>query len=145
MDWSKCSMYRIVCKDIEIKEVYIGQSSNLIKRRNKHKSCCNNPKCKSYNYPVYKFIRENGGFDNWEVILIEYYPCKNKEEALARERYWKEFYNAKLNVVVPGRKKKEYYCDNRDKKIEYQRKYDKQNADKKREYAKQYYLRKKEN
>ncbi len=139
IDWSNCAMYRIVCKNPEIKECYVGQSTNLIKRRNKHKSCCTNSNCKEYSYPVYSFIRENGGFDNWEVILIEYYTCNNREEASARERYWKEFYNATLNVYVPGRGQKEYYQHNIDKILEYKKEYYQNNINKILEYNKEYY------
>jgi hypothetical protein len=158
IDWSNCAMYRIVCKNPEIKECYVGQSTNLIKRRCEHKSSCNNSKCKKFNYNVYQFIRDNGGFDNWEVILIEYYTCNNREEASARERYWKEFYNATLNVHVPGRGKKEYYQHNIDKILDYQNQYYQHNIDKilgkkkiyyqnniekRRNYQNQYNLKKK--
>ncbi len=96
-----------------------------------------------YNYPVFNFIRENGGFDNWEVISIEYYKCNNHEEASSRERYWKEFYNAKLNAYVPGRGKKEYYQHNVDKILENKKEYYQQNVDERKEYQKQYYIKKK--
>jgi hypothetical protein len=32
--------------------------------------------------------------------LVETYPCRNKEEALIRERYWIEQLNPSLNTVV---------------------------------------------
>jgi hypothetical protein len=158
IDYTKTLIYMIVCLNLERPERYIGQCRNLIKRKCEHKACCNNPNKKSYNFPVYQFIRENGGWDNWEMVLIEYYPCNNREEASKRERYWKEFYNAELNGNVPGRTRKEYYIDNADTILEkqkqyyqnnsdtrkeYQKIYDKQNIDKKREYNKQYYLKKK--
>ena len=39
-------------------------------------------------------IRNNGGFDNYEVIIIENYPCNNSNEAKIRERFWNETLNA---------------------------------------------------
>ena len=39
-------------------------------------------------------IRENEGWNNWSMIEIEKYPCNDKNEACARERYWYELLNA---------------------------------------------------
>ena len=38
-------------------------------------------------------IRKNGGWENWCMIEIEKYPCNDKNEAKARERYWLETLN----------------------------------------------------
>jgi predicted GIY-YIG superfamily endonuclease len=98
IDYSKCVIYRIVCKDVNIKDCYVGQTTNLTKRRGQHKSDCKH----AYrgNAKVYKFIKENGGFDNWSVIEIEKYPCSSHDEAQKRERYWMEKYNATLNAQL---------------------------------------------
>ena len=61
IDYSKCIIYRIVCNDINITECYIGHTTNLIKRRNQHKSNCRCPY--DGERKVYKFIKENGNFD----------------------------------------------------------------------------------
>jgi len=74
MDYSKTVMYKIVCKDVEIKELYVGSTTSLVKRRYLHKSDCFNANSKRHNFYVYQFIRENGGWDNWEVIQIEGLP-----------------------------------------------------------------------
>ena len=46
-------------------------------------------------------IRTNGNWDNWSMIEIEKYPCNDKNEACARERYWYELLNANMNSVCP--------------------------------------------
>ena len=93
IDYSTCVMYRIVCNDINISECYVGHTTNLTKRRYQHK--------KDYELylsrKVYKFIRENGGYENWSIIQIEKYPCSGYNEARNRERYWIEYYKASLN------------------------------------------------
>ena len=54
-------------------------------------------------------IRENGGWDNWSVIVVEIYDtCKNSEEARTRERYWFEQLNASLNSIKPIITEEEY-------------------------------------
>ena len=64
-------VYCIVSKDTDIQEVYIGSTDNLNKRIREHKCFCNNKNGKQYNFKVYQFIRENGGFNNWKFIWLE--------------------------------------------------------------------------
>jgi hypothetical protein len=101
INYSKACIYKICCKDVEITDCYVGSTTNLSKRRHNHKDRCNNRKDKGYNTRVYQFIREHGGWLNWDVIAIEDYPCKNKQELETRERYWLEEIGATLNKGVP--------------------------------------------
>lgn len=111
------SMYRIVCKDPEIKESYVGSTKNLHKRRYNHYNHCIKEDYNDYNKYVYQFIRRNGGFDNWEIIEIEKYEALDNEDKLRRERYWFEYYEATLNKNTPFLSKEERYirCVNRNK------------------------------
>ena len=127
IDYSNISFYRIVSKDPNITDCYIGSTSNLTKRKCKHKHSCNNENSKGYDYNVYKFIRENGGWDNWDLIEIEKKSCDDINDKLRRERCWLEFYQASLNKVIPTRTDKEYYNDNKEKLTEYQKQYNKEN------------------
>ena len=103
MDYSKTIIYKLVCNDLNIIDVYVGHTTNFIKRKAKHKKACNNINDIAYNRKVYQIIRENGGFENWTMVEIEKYPCNDKNEACARERYYYELLNAKLNTVCPYR------------------------------------------
>lgn len=109
IDYSKCVIYCLVCNDTNIKDCYIGHATNLTKRRNHHKSCC---RC-SYNgrRKVYEFIKENGNFDNWSIVKIENYPCKTYDDAVMRERYWIEYYNATLNSISIRERPLCYNCN----------------------------------
>jgi hypothetical protein len=44
IDYSKTIIYRIVCKDVNVTECYIGQTTNFIKRKSQHKENCNGEK-----------------------------------------------------------------------------------------------------
>ena len=66
-------IYIIKCKDKSIKDWYIGSTINLKSRIMHHKSMCNNKNCKDYNCKKYKFIRENGGFDNFYFEIFNKY------------------------------------------------------------------------
>jgi hypothetical protein len=120
INYENACIYEIVCKDVSITQRYIGSTTNLIKRRNNHKSSCNNEKSKQYNQYVYQFIRDNGGIVNWDVVLIEkVIDCKDNENLHKRERHYIESLKAELNKKIPLRTKKEYDVDNREKKKEY--------------------------
>ena len=138
-DWSKMVIYKICCNDLNITDIYIGHTCNLVKRRNKHNNCCNNENGKYYNLKVYQCIRENGGWDNWSVIEIDKCPCLDFEEASKIERYYIETLNATLNMVIPSRTKKEWYENNKEILIEKAKDYRKNIKDIINERTKQYY------
>jgi hypothetical protein len=94
-------IYKIMCKDLNILECYIGHSTNIKSRKNEHKYNSNNENSKSYNIKLYTFIRANGGWDNFELIEIEKYPCNSKKEAITREHYWYFELKSTLNVISP--------------------------------------------
>jgi hypothetical protein len=105
------TFYKIVCKDENIKDCYVGKTTNLNKRIRSHKSKCNNVKSAEYNYKLYQFIRENGNIDNWNIIEIDKGEYDDKDSSI-RERYWIEKLNANLNIQKPSRTRKEWSKQN---------------------------------
>ena len=101
IDYSNTIIYKITCKDSNIKDVYVGHTTNFVQRKHAHKQSCINEKSTNYNCKLYQVIRNNGGWDNWSMIEIEKYPCNDGNEARARERYWCETLNATLNDRMP--------------------------------------------
>jgi len=103
IDYSKTIIYKIVCEDLAVKDVYIGSTTNYTKRKWNHKCYCNS---KSYKYKdrlIYKVINDNGGWENWEMIEIEKYPCVDGNESTKRERHYYELLNATMNKCIPNR------------------------------------------
>jgi hypothetical protein len=134
------TIYKIVCKDPEITDCYVGSTTSHLKRKSHHKYNCNNEKSKEYNIPVYRYIRDNGGWDNWEFVLLEDYPCRTKKQLNIRERFWFEKLGAKLNSCYPERgedeKKeiiKEYNKEYRKKNIEHLNEVNKEYREKNKE------------
>jgi hypothetical protein len=138
IDYSKSCIYKIVCKNPEIMDCYVGSTTNLIKRRYQHKSCCNNINNKHHNLYVYEFIRSNGGFENWDFIQIQKFNCDNKEELHRRERYYIETLMSTLNKIRPTRTQREYQQDNRELFNKIRKKYYKQHKEIISEKAKNY-------
>ena len=106
-------MYKLFCNDTNIKDLYVGYTTDFIKMISRHKSKCNTPNNPKYNYKVYKTIRDNVGFNNWSFIELEKYPCDSIKEANTRLHYWIEQLNATLNstnlVKQTEEEKKEYH------------------------------------
>ena len=101
IDYSKTIIYKIVCNDLNIKDVYIGHTTDFIRRKQTHRKNCSQESSYKYNTKLYSFIRDNGGFNNFQMLMIETFECKNGNEARTRERYWYELLNANLNSCRP--------------------------------------------
>jgi len=95
--YSNGQIYWIHCRDAKINEFYVGSTCNFSNRRLKHIRACTNPRDNAYNSPVYKYIRENGGWNNFTMDTIEPYPCDNKLELLINEQEWINILEPKLN------------------------------------------------
>ena len=101
IDYSKGFIYKLCCLDTSIKDIYIGSSVNFKQRKKSHKYRCNTPTDKYNNSYIYQFIRASGGFENWEMIIISYYPCSNKRELEREERKYFDELGATLNKNRP--------------------------------------------
>lgn len=107
IDYSKTIIYKLVCNDIYVKDIYVGHTTDFIRRKSKHKHHSKNENSKEKKYAT---IRNNGGWDNWSMIEVEKYKCKDQNEARARERYWMEELNATLNSHSPFRVDRQEVC-----------------------------------
>ncbi len=108
-DYSKCMIYKLCCKDTSIEDIYIGSTCNFHRRKACHKHSCNNENNHNHNQPVYQFIREHGGFQNWDMIMIQEKAVENKLEKEKLEREYIEKLKPRLNRYIPTRTQKEYY------------------------------------
>ena len=61
INYKKVLIYKLVCNDLSIKDLYVGHTTDLSNRKRKHKSCSLNSNYKGYNCKVYKMIRDDGG------------------------------------------------------------------------------------
>ena len=145
--YEKGKIYKLCCKDANITEIYIGSTVNHYRRKCHHKHRCNNPNSKNYNLYVYQFIRENGGFENWDLVILEEYSAQNKGELSWKEREWIERLKPSLNSVKrPAitteeiRELQKKWRENNPEQIrELQKKWRENNPEQIREYSKKYY------
>ena len=101
IDYSNTIIYKIFCKDTSITDVYVGHTTNFVQRKHSHKQACNNINSPCYNLKLYKTIRDNGNWSNWEMLIVNFYNCKDHLEARQKEYEYYISLGATLNSVNP--------------------------------------------
>jgi len=129
-------IYKIYCKDKNIKDCYIGSTSNIKNRISQHKHSCNNENSENYNQYKYVYIRENSGWCNWSYDII--CECTSEDRDHLERWYIENTTHTNLNKQIPTRNMKEYYQNNKKKIKEYHKEYRKLNIDNKKELDKKY-------
>ena len=127
-------IYRIVCNTTGL--TYYGSTceKNLSSRLSHHKNDYNHYLNGIKNFITSFEILKN---NNYEIILVESYPCNSKDELHARERFYVEN-NECVNKCIPNRTRKEYYEANKEHLQEYNKEYREQNKEQLQEYYKQW-------
>ena len=84
-DFTNSIIYHI--RHIESKEVvYVGSTTKFSQRKTSHKYRCNDKEARQFTTPIYCHIRDNGGFDYFEVIPIKSLKLENKTQLLIAEQ-----------------------------------------------------------
>ena len=99
IDYNNGKIYKII--DNTNNNIYVGSTTKTLKERlDNH--------IKNLNCVSRDIIKNN----DFKIELIEYYPCKNKQELLWRERYYIEN-NDCINKLLPiiTKKEKEDYIN----------------------------------
>lgn len=140
-------IYKLIKKDATNDDmVYIGSTEDIDQRMYRHKIACNNINNRKSDYKVYKYIRENGGWDEWTYEIIDEVEVALRDDASKYEGNYILKYDAinKLNDVVAGRSKKEYYEQNKEHLSQNMREYYEQNKEQFAQYRKERYKSNKE-
>jgi predicted GIY-YIG superfamily endonuclease len=80
----KYYIYKISCNTTEC--FYIGSTNNFSRRKSGHKKSVNNRRHKKYWCTLYEYIRLNGNWDNFTMVIIDEIECETKREVLLREQ-----------------------------------------------------------
>ena len=113
-DYQNSKIYKIV--DVNEEMVYIGSTTQALSKRfaahrSLHKSLTLS-KC------TVSTIFTKFGIENCKIVLIEAFPCNNKEELIKKEAEYIQTINC-VNKRIEGRTKKEYREANKDSIKEY--------------------------
>jgi hypothetical protein len=107
IDYSNTIIYKITCKESLITDLYVGHTTNFVQRKHAHKQSCSNIKSNNYNCKLYKVIRENGGWQNWSMEIVNFFNCYDHYEARKKEQEYFLSLNATLNSIEPMPKPKD--------------------------------------
>lgn len=127
-------IYKIVSESTD--NIYIGSTTEFLSS-----VLCN----LEYRYNCWKNGKKQNNLTPFEILekgdytieLVEEYPCENMDELIARESHWiKKYDGVCINKRHPGRTRKEYYENNKDKFAEIRKRY----YDKHKDKFHQYYL-----
>ncbi len=98
-------IYKLWCDGVD--EFYIGSSFYIRDRKVEHKYNCKNITSPFYNLKVYKYIRDNKGFDNWKFEILETALFENKTALRIREQHYIKTLNSNLNASKAYQTKEE--------------------------------------
>ena len=130
-DYQQGKIYKITCK--ETWKVYIGSTvQSLYNRMRTHR--CKNNTCAS------REIIERG---NYEVELIENFPCDTERELHTREQYWIDNTENTINIKRHYESDEAYLEHEKARAIEYARQYRNENKDMLKQKREQYLLKNK--
>jgi hypothetical protein len=101
------------------------------------------------NLLLYKTIRDNGGWNNWKMIVLEEYPCEFYYQQVRREQYWIDKLKPELNMRSAYTSEedykeykkeymKEYRVENAEQISEKRKEWCEANSEKLKEYQKEY-------
>jgi group I intron endonuclease len=121
---------------------YIGSTLDLKKREREHKCRCNNEKCNEYNYQLYQTIRDNGGWDNFKMEIVQKFNYNiTKVELRKKEQFYINLLNPNMNSCNAYISKeerleqmKQYQEDNKEQIKENKKQYQQDNKEKAKQY-----------
>ena len=124
IDYSNTIIYKIICKDTTVTDVYVGHTTNFVQRKHGHKQSCINDKSPNYKCKLYEVIRKNGGWCNWSMEILNFFNCQDHYEARQKEQEYFVSLNATLNSIEPmpkpkfkprtvteNKEKQTFYCE----------------------------------
>jgi len=119
VNYQNGKIYKIVCNKTGL--CYVGSTTKdfLSQRLTAHRGDYKQYKQGKKKYITSVQVLEN---DDYEIVLLESYPCNSSDELHARERYYIENI-ACVNKNIPNRSHNEYVIDNYDKIKKYHKQY----------------------
>ncbi len=90
-------IYSIYSIDENISDIYVGRTTDYQRRMEEHEMLSETSERK-----LYRFIRENGGWSNWDMKIVSRVMCGSKGDAALEELLWFLRLKPTLNTIRPG-------------------------------------------
>lgn len=98
-NYAKTVIYKIQHRE-RPELLYVGCTTNYNARKNQHKSRLTNVNDVEHNCYKYKMIRDNGGWDMFEMKPVKQVSCTSKIEAEIEEEKVRLELKATLNTLI---------------------------------------------
>jgi len=98
IDYTNTIIYKIQHTEKE-ELIYVGHTTDFTKRKSAHKLTTRSEKDKAYNRNLYKMIRDNGGWESFNMIEVKKFSCASKREAEAEEDKVMRELKATMNMI----------------------------------------------
>lgn len=85
IDYSRTAFYLLECKDPLNPYFYVGSSTSVSRKKAYHKACSLDPNKID---PISQQIRANGGWNNWNFIVLDEEVCESKTHQIVSTTYW---------------------------------------------------------
>ena len=96
ISYKKTVIYKI--QHIELPNLlYVGHTTDFIKRKNQHKTASRNI---TNHQKIYGMMRQNGGWDKFEMNIIKEFPCNSRSEAEVEEYKIMNELQATMNKIM---------------------------------------------
>lgn len=92
--------YYKLCHKTDKKECYVSSTTTINSCFSIHR--CRYMDIKNQNIKLYKYIRENGGIDEWHIVILENKRCKSPYERYINESKYIKEHNATLHSYEKG-------------------------------------------
>ena len=132
IDYQKTIIYKFVCDDLSITDIYVGATTDMIRRKAGHKKCCNNPNDKHYNFKIYQSMRKMAGLIIGQCQRLKNTHAIIKPNRLSARDIGQSFKSANLNKLIPSRTQKEYNNDHKEQISEREKIHREANQEKKK-------------
>ena len=103
INYQKCVMYKVQCKTPDTLPVYVLHTTDFKSVKCRHKRDYNSSKATQYS-GMYHRIKETGGLENYDIEIIESFPCTDQIEAKARENQLYAKLNPRPQKVITQKK-----------------------------------------
>jgi len=135
VNYQNGKIYKIECHQTGL--IYIGSTSEptLARRLSNHIRSYHIWKNTGKRYITSFKIFEN---ENYDISLLESYPCNTRDELKAREKHYIKTMEC-VNKNIPLRSKSEYHQDNKEKIAEKKKQFREDNKEKLTQKSKMYY------
>ena len=89
----RITFYQLLCKDRKVLDSYVGMTSSIDRLFSRFLTRYNEPR------KLYQIIKAHGGWNNWEVKVLEEGAFNTYKEALLRKKHWFDALQPSMNAI----------------------------------------------